>query len=324
MAKDLRIILHLGPHKTGSTSIQRSLFSNKGVLAEHGVHFLGQRGAYKNLYSAFMTDPMRDLWNRRSRLSAEQIEKRDENVRWQLFKQLKSLSGTAILSNEFLCLMRPAELARIHAALSEYGEVHALYYYRELLPWMASNSQQMAKVGEFFRPTAYATSIRRIHRIPLNIKREFGADRTHFIKFEDAVKQGLCNSLLREFNLPDFDTLGLSESRENESLSAPAVRAMYLYNLQNPPGSGRRTDKEISERWNLPGDKYRIDGLRPHEIRDYAKKRTEVSAKLGFHLVPPQDIPRSRHLDKENARQIWPYLPLKERVKALLKSLRRF
>lgn len=33
------ILLHIGPYKTGSTAIQQSLFDQRAVLAEHGVHY---------------------------------------------------------------------------------------------------------------------------------------------------------------------------------------------------------------------------------------------------------------------------------------------
>ncbi|MGR1581658.1 hypothetical protein ACSSNL_09340 [Thalassobius sp. S69A] len=323
MGQDLKIILHLGPHKTGSTSIQKNLFAHKETLARHGIHFLGSSGPYPHLDSAFMTDPTRNYRNRRAGLSLSDIQARDAQVRDKLFTQLAGLSGTAILSSEFLCLLDPKELARIHRALAQYGQVHALYYYRELLPWIASNSQQMAKVGRFFRPSTYEASVRRIHAFPLRIASEFGTQHSHFLKFEHATKQGMCNSLLRAFGLVDFDTLGLSETHENESLSDRAVRAMYLYNIKNPIGSGRRQPQKIAQICALPGQKYQIDGLRHHQIRDYARKRAEVAQKLGFELIPAQDIPRAAKLDAQNARQIAPYLPMGERLKALVKSLRR-
>lgn len=323
MKSDLQIILHVGPHKTGSTSLQRNLHRHRKALAAQNVHFLGNAGAHRHLYSAFMSDPMREYQNQVSGLSLAQIQTRDAAMRDALFSQLRGLGGAVILSNEFLCKMTPEEFTHIRDALSRFGDVHCLYYYRELLPWMASNSQQMAKAGRFFRPTVYRTAVQRIHSIPLTIAQVFGPAHSHFLKFEDAAKQGLCNSLLREFDLPDFDQMGLDETHENESLSDQAVRAMYLYNLQNPLGSGRRRPHEIEQLCALPGQKYRIDGLRPHEIRDYAVKRSEVEAKLGFRLIPPQDIPVARQIDAENARQIAPYLSIKDRVKAWLKSFLR-
>ena len=35
-----RIILHIGPHKTGSTAIQQFLFKNSGLLEEKGTKFV--------------------------------------------------------------------------------------------------------------------------------------------------------------------------------------------------------------------------------------------------------------------------------------------
>ncbi|SMO42310.1 hypothetical protein SAMN06265173_102140 [Thalassovita litoralis] len=324
MSRNLTIILHVGPHKTGSTSLQKNLFRHKDTLAGQGIHFLGRDGPYKHLYSSFMTHPMKNYRNKLSGLSETHIRARDAQVREDLFAALDGLDGTAILSSEFLCKMTVDEFVRIRDALSRFGIVDCLYYYRELIPWIASNSQQMAKVGRFWQPSTYATSMQRLHRIPLRIAQVFGQDHSHFLKFETAVKQGMCNSLLREFDLPDFDALGLDETHENESLSDNAVRAMYLYNLQKPLGSGQRSPRRIQELCALPGDKYRIAGLRPHEIRDYGKKRAEVAQKLGFDLTPPENMPMSPSLDPENDRQIRPFLSLRERGKLFLKSLRRF
>ena len=39
--KPNRIVLHCGLHKTGSTYIQRNLQSNRELLLEHGVLYLG-------------------------------------------------------------------------------------------------------------------------------------------------------------------------------------------------------------------------------------------------------------------------------------------
>lgn len=324
MGRNLTIILHVGPHKTGSTSLQKNLFRHKDALAERGIHFLGHNGPYKHLASSYMVHPMEHYRNKQSDLSEAQVRTRDAQVREDLYAALDGLNGTAILSSEFLCKLTLDELTQIHKALSRFGTVECLYYYRELIPWIASNSQQMAKVGRFWHPGSYASSMQRLHRIPLRIAQVFGPDHSHFLKFETAVKQGMCNSLLREFNLPDFDALGLDETHENESLSDNAVRAMYLYNLQKPLGSGQRSPRRIQELCALPGDKYRIAGLRPHEIRDYGKKRAEVAQMLGFDLTPPENMPISPSLDPENDRQIRPFLSLGERSAMFLKSLRRF
>jgi len=41
------ILLHIGPYKTGTTAIQQSLFDQRAVLAEHGVHY---PGAWRRLF----------------------------------------------------------------------------------------------------------------------------------------------------------------------------------------------------------------------------------------------------------------------------------
>lgn len=324
MTRRLQILLHVGPHKTGSTTLQRNLHRHRAALAAQGIHYLGPDGAYRHLYSAFMTDPGRNYRNRNSGLTAAQIAARDAQVRDALFARLAQLEGSAILSSEFLCKMTPAEFARIRAALSAHGDVHCVYFYRELLPWMASNSAQMAKVGRIFQPTGFAPALARLDRIPRSIAQVFGPGHSHFLKFEDAIGQGLCNSLLAAFGLPGFTRLGLCETHENEALSDQAVRAMYLYNLRHPIGSGRRDPQEIARLCALPGAKYRLDGLRPHEIRAYAQGRNALARDLGFRLAPPETLPVAARPDALNARQIAPYLPLRARAMAALQALRRF
>jgi hypothetical protein len=318
----LKIILHLGPHKTGSTTIQRNFFALKKTFANQGIQFVDNDAAFDHLYSAFLKNPETYFGNKSSGLSPEQLRERDAKVLETLYARLNTLRSTAILSNEFLCMLDPEEHAKLHQFLAQHGEVHALYYYRELLPWMSSNCQQMAKIGLFSRPSRYQEAVKRLHEFPLRVAREYG-DKAHFIKFEDATRQGICNSLLREFGLIDFDSLGLTETHENESHSDNAVRAMYLYILQNPIGSECCDPEKIAELCALPGEKYQVDGLRKVEIRDYAHKRLEISEKLGFRLAPPEGIPVAKNMDLKNARQIWPYLSISQRLKMLVRPFLR-
>lgn len=295
------ILLHLGTHKTGSTTLQSNLFRHRAVLAAHGITYLGTDNAYPHLYSAFMTRPMDYVWNRKSGLTEAEIRARDAEVRAQLQRELEAAPGpVVILSSEFLSKLSADELHALRAFLAPHGRVEAIYYYRELLSWISSDSQQLAKAGLRVRPTRFDTAMERLYDFPLKIQEVFGAEATTFIRFEDAIARGICNSFLSAFDLPDFDRLGLTEERANESISENAVRALFLYNHLHPIGSPTRRPQEVKRLRALPGEKYRVAGLLPRHIKDYARKRDIVCKRLGLTLAPAKTLPVSAGLDPVN------------------------
>jgi hypothetical protein len=91
----------------------------------------------------------------------------------------------------------------------------------------------------------------------------FGRESTHFLRIGDPEQIGICKLVLQAFALPDFSAMGLVESRENLSISAPAVAARLACNREHPPGSLGRDPNGIERRKALPGPRHDADaGLR--------------------------------------------------------------
>lgn len=286
------ILLHVGTHKTGSTSLQRSFFEHREALKDNGIAYLGGDGAYEHLYSAFMNNPMHFEWNVLSHQPEEEIRARDAAVREELGNQIaQTPCETVIISSEYLSKLDVAEQTAMKTFLEPYGRVIAVYYYRELLSWMSSDSQQLAKVGMRRQPTEFSTAIERVYDMPLRVHEVFGAQNTRFIRFEDAVKTGICNTFLETFGLPTLASMGLEEVYANESISANAVRAMFVYNRLFPLGSGTRQPKVAARLRALAGPKYELEGLTEEQIAEYAEKRAHVASALGLRLKDPAEIP---------------------------------
>jgi hypothetical protein len=216
-----------------------------------------------------------------------------------------------MISSEFLSMLSPAEMERLRDFLAPHGRVQAVYFYRELMSWMASDSSEMAKVGLRAWPVPFRHAIERIVDFPLLIDAVFGANAT-FIKFEDAVGAGISNTFLRTFGLPTLDMLGVREPRLNEAISDNATRALFLYNRLHPAGSPTRDPETVARLARLPGEKYRITGFRADHIERYAEGRAEVQARLGLKLAPPEELPRAPHLD-----------PLAEEIFAMFEQVSR-
>ena len=293
-----RILLHLGTHKTGSTTLQRSFWLNRERLRHGGIDYPGGDGPMKELYSGFLADPMTHVWNRNSGLDREGVAARDRAALQRLADHVRGSRCPAIvLSCEYLSMLDESEMAALRDWLAEFGSVEAIYFYRELHAWISSDSQEMAKAGLKVKPTTFEIAMQRLYEFPLRVADVFGRERTRFIRFEDAVTGGICNSFLATCGLTTFSDLGLEEEHANQSLSADAVRALFLYNRLNPLGTRRRSQETVEQLKSLPGPKYRVAGFRPQDIADYGEKRQEVIRRLGLTLAPPEELPASDSLD---------------------------
>lgn len=291
-ARPRRIVLHMGTHKTGSTTLQRTLARHRMALIRSGTRYIGGGQALPGLHSAFLDDPMRFEFNRLSGLPVERIREIDAARMATLADKLAQVKApVVILSNEYLAMLEPQEMARLRDFLSRFGEVHAVYYYRELHDWISSDSQQMAKEGFSAGPTRFEVGLARIHGFPLKIAGVFGA-RAHFLKFEEAVRTGICDSLLAHFQRPTLRALGLDERVENRSISQAAVEALFAYNEEHPRGSPGHCRDKAAALSALPGPKYRAPPFSARQIALYAARRAEVAGTLGMRLAPPDALPR--------------------------------
>ncbi|WP_417599996.1 hypothetical protein [Pararhodobacter oceanensis] len=296
MAGQPTILLHLGTHKTGTTSLQHNFARHRKVLREEGVRFFGPGRAYPHLYSAFLDDPMVDAWNRLSGLDATQIKSRDRAALAELQQRLtRKRFPWVILSNEYLALLPAEALAALRDWLAPYGRVMAVYGYRELRDWMSSDTQQMAKSGLGTRRTTFDIGLQRIADFPAKIAQVFGVENTRFLRFEDAKKIGVCNHFLQSFGLPDFTALGLGESRQNVSISGPAVEALLAYNRAHPLGSGRRDAAEVARIKALPGPRFDIGAFTAGEIARYAEAYP-LARRLGLRIAAPDELERQPRL----------------------------
>lgn len=104
--KPTTILLHMGIHKTGSTSLQKTFAAHRAELARDGIVYLGPGEPYRCLYSGFLTDPMTFVWNRISTQSENAVRERDRADLEALSQALTRHRGkTVILSNEYLPML---------------------------------------------------------------------------------------------------------------------------------------------------------------------------------------------------------------------------
>jgi hypothetical protein len=280
-----KILLHVGTHKTGSTSIQQTLFNNREILRANNIHYLEFGSNHWHIYSAFMNKPWDWFEHRRMGRDKAGVEEMNAATIRDVEAEIKSSECDNILiSSEYLAQLPKRKIYNLRTYLQAMGEVTVVYYCRELISWISSDSQQCAKVGMKNEPTKYDVAIKRLYDFPLNYIEVFGVKNFRLVRFEDAVQRGLCNSLLSQGNLATVEKMGISETSENTSISAEAVNAFFILNKIHPLFGETRSQDTTQLLKAMPGRKYQVNLLTKEQAADCNKKMRYLRRKYKFPM----------------------------------------
>lgn len=141
-----RCILHVGMHKTGSTSIQNSLYRNPTLEGATYVD-VGVPNASGALMQAFGQWRMHDS-PLRPAITPEFRAFRRQASRQQLSHELARGGPCRILSGEDACRLEPAEAQEMRQLLRQHTrDIHVIAYVRDAKGYMESIYQQLLKGG---------------------------------------------------------------------------------------------------------------------------------------------------------------------------------
>jgi len=138
------LYLHIGCHKTGTTSIQRTLQANEKTLAQHNLVFFynnresGER-KLPDLHSWLGFDHDRGLVPDGMRIKGPK----------ELANQLSQLPGDVVVSSEnFSFIFDPKEISRLKNALSKvFDDIKVICYIRRQDQHIVSHHQEGSKVS---------------------------------------------------------------------------------------------------------------------------------------------------------------------------------
>jgi hypothetical protein len=116
----MKCILHIGPTKTGSTTIQAFLRKNKETLLRQGVLALADRDMQRRLPYLFKRDANMTPWAAKKQLDEPQNLQRlqHDTCRYIENQVRKHTPETLVLSSEGLTRLNAADMAAMHAYLS--------------------------------------------------------------------------------------------------------------------------------------------------------------------------------------------------------------
>lgn len=234
-----QLILHAGMPKTGTSSIQETLFHGLQDPRFRYVGF-GEVNGSRALWYLVSDHPERLHLSRWQGLNAEAVAHLQGRFRqrWQHAASRARQSGaTPIISAEVGWHLSGQDLVRVRELVGAEGYTAAVVIYlRPMLSWLSSHWQQMTKMGhtgDLERlcgdPASLASPLAYIRRLE-QLHATFGRDHVSVRAFRrEALEDGcVVTDFCRHLGIRMAPA---SIRRDNESLSLDATRFLHAYNV---------------------------------------------------------------------------------------------
>lgn len=234
-AEAVRILLHVGSNKTGSTAIQETCHAFRDTLLAEGVLYpdLG-RPHHSDLILAVLDDEeYRGNFNRNTEDGRRRGTERSEALWDELRAQVAARKpATLLLSSEFMFGMRPASFERLIARLTALSEdISAVVYLREPGDHYLSSSQQIIKYGAAVKDPrerqGYSAKLDKLCRlVPGTVEpRVF----SRALLFRKDVSFDLLSAVIPKKRLREIE---IAPVVSNTSLSAEGMALLQEFNAQ--------------------------------------------------------------------------------------------
>jgi hypothetical protein len=316
-----RCIIHIGTHKTGTTSIQRRLDGFK-----NGEFYYARLAGHENhslpIFSLFAPHPERHALHRAAGRDAHAVQAFNDQIKADLEKSItKARDRTLLISGEDIGYLPEGAIQRMHDYLkTRVDEVEIVAYVRSPAAYMASHFQERVKnlTIDWFDPARmyrnYRDSFSPFDRI-------FGRDKVQLWKFDPKAFPDGC--VVQDFsrrlgiNVPSQRVVRL-----NESLSREATAALYTYaKLGQRYGATAMRGGGMKLGRLLPGSKFRFspEAVRPVLAANQADLAW-IDDRLGQSLAENLGEPQSNDIRSEED-LLQPDPQIVQRLKELLGRL---
>jgi hypothetical protein len=141
--------LHIGPPKTGTTSIQNAMWNNRDLLEGCSIHYPSIEINHRFMVSCFIEDATNFDYNKYYNRTVEQVSINNYNM-LSRFKSEAVASGcdTLVISAEHLVMLRDDGIKNLRDYLRELCEViYVVIYVRHPMNAVGSYVQEAVKNG---------------------------------------------------------------------------------------------------------------------------------------------------------------------------------
>ncbi|WP_174614880.1 hypothetical protein [Virgibacillus ihumii] len=286
------VILHVGWSKTGTSSIQSTLYdeSNNRLLLNEGILYptcwLSNHGVA--LCSAFSPDPGKYAINKFPKvLSKAEIEKKDKLNLKKFEETLNNCSAKKLVISAEGILPLPSEsIKNLKKYLMDIGlkkaKFKVLIYTRNPVTWTGSTLQQRFKDGFQYAPAMDKLKNRTLPTMFqdkigkfVNI---FGKKAVHVYSFEKSRTHdmGMVGHFLEQLDVDKKTTRNMNQIRKNDSMSMFTGEFLKYINNRTPLFRKGKQNKTRHRRdhqalLTLPGDKFDLSLNEKKEIASIMK-----------------------------------------------------
>ncbi len=249
----MRIVVHAGMSKTGSTSIQKSLAAAANALAKLGVAY---PALTKHPQHVFLLPVLLDPDEARTLLNAYNAERLARMVEssqraWAVLDAAVAQARAEgaqmlVLSAEQILGMRTASAERLRERLAVYGcEVEIVAYLRAPAGHYLSSTQQALKFGHVIRsPTTELTYKSKVGKF---MRLFDGKVRVRVFERDRLTGGDVVRDFLEVFlGLPPEVAAVIPTVRDNESVSAEGMALLQEFHRVALPGGQRRVGNPLS------------------------------------------------------------------------------
>ena len=296
----MRAIIHIGTEKTGSTSIQRFLRANRGVLRQHGLltsSRLGHRSQVALAVASLPDKPTTRLHRRLGLLRPDDVDTYRASRRRALAREVRGAEGTLLLSCEQLSTLPRNEhdVGRLVSWLGDLvDDVGIVVYLRRQDSFLVSLYSQSLKLGgtaSLSVPSeaeAGAGSKYDYWALVSRWAAVVGAENVHVRVFEPAalVRADVVRDYMHIIELEDDPALKLPE-RSNPSLDAEGAEFLRLLNQHVPAKTAgpdaRRGD--VSPAVTMASHTGPALSLDPDDARAFVSRFEQGNAAVAEHYL---------------------------------------
>lgn len=276
------LYIHIGLHKTATSSIQEELFRLKEELAVMGVLYPAYlRANHNQLFGVFCKTPALFYEYLMEDYDAADILLQHEVVRHNLQTELKSSTAhTFIISSEDLSLLDAEgvlNMKRYFEHALPDADIKILCCVRELASLVASDMQQRIRVGFNTDLTEYKSFFRDRLAPYLHV---FGMENMVLFTYEQAIAHtaGPVGFFCELIKVDIRQLSGIANPRVNPSISQLAVALARFVNKRAPLFEGqfpnvkptqplvRQSLKDRALLWQAGGDKFALSDQQKSQL----------------------------------------------------------
>ncbi len=322
MSKNIdRLILHIGMHKTGTTTIQNYFFNQKRV---GDIDYLDYKSANHSVgvYSLFCNNPYSYPMHKRAGRSKEDIDRFNLDFAQTLIENLNNPNiNNLFISGEGISMLSKDELIKFKEFVEPFcNSIEIVAYAREFSSFVMSDFQHKVKVGS--QNYNIKTSLPRYRLKFLKFYSLFGRENVKIYSYEDAN-----GNILRDFSMK----LGLpykeikESDRLNSSLTLEGLSILYIYRYFTSIGSSKRWIEQNRLLYNKISNigstkpKFTYKALKPY-IESNIEDIEWISTQIGSKMLS-DDIYSSGNIDSIEE-LLYPNSSTKEAFLELLDSYR--